>query len=406
MGRTLAGSGVATLALALALTAAACGDDDEDPAPAESSAPATSAAASTEAAPPTSSAAPESAPDSSAAPETTAADASSEAAGGATFTPDEVKAASDPWECGSVYPVPKDAAGTKLAFINPGPADPYVAAWSAGMKDAAEFYGVELKEGFLGNYDYSKLIDTYNTLGAFDPEVVGTSSDGPTAEALKAAVDADGSKLLLLDTKIDGAPQIGLENVEGGQIMGQELQKAVEPLLQGDWAGKDLVIVGITAEGCVPCDERVDGAFEALQQFLPESDTVKYIRVVEKTATVDVIQRRMTDTITANPDANFIVAALDDGSGGGAFNAVRQAGIEDRARIASIGGDNLAVENMLAGSPAYVASVDAKPYCEAWNWVEAALAVKAGQPFDTYPYTGVLTPANAESYRWRLDIAF
>jgi ABC-type sugar transport system substrate-binding protein len=374
---------VAVLTLALAVTASACGDDDEDAAPAESAAP-TASAPATVAAPESSTAAP-------------TAD---------VFTADEVKAASAPWECGSVYPVPKDAAGSKLAFINPGPADPYVAAWSAGMQDAAKFYGVELKEGFLGNYDYSKLIDTYNTLGAFEPEVVGTSSDGPTAEALKAAVEAKGQKLLLLDTKIDGAPQIGLENVEGGQIMGQELQKAVEPLLEAAWAGKEIVIVGITAEGCVPCDERIDGAFEALQAFLPESDTVKYIRVVEKTATVDVIQRRMTDTITANPDANFVVAALDDGSGGGAFNAVRQAGLEERARIASIGGDNLAVENMLTGSPAYVASVDAKPYCEAWNWVEAALAVKAGEPFDTYPYTGVLTPANAESYRWRLDIAF
>ena len=174
MRRTLAGSLVATLALALALTAAACGDDEEEPAPAESaapatSAPATSAAATTEAAPPTTSAAAESAPDSSAAPETGTEEASSAAAGEAIFTPDEVMAASDPWECGSVYRVPKDAAGTKLAFINPGPADPYVAAWSAGMKDAAEFYGVELKEGFLGNYDYAKLIDTYNTLERVRP---------------------------------------------------------------------------------------------------------------------------------------------------------------------------------------------------------------------------------------------
>jgi len=85
---------------------------------------------------------------------------------------------------------------------------------------------------------------------------------------------------------------------------------------------------------------------------------------------------------------------------------VRQAGLEDRARIASIGGDNLAVENMLKGSPAYVASVDAKPYCEAWNWVEAALALKAGKPFDTYPYTGLITPDNVDDYRWRLDVKF
>jgi ABC-type sugar transport system substrate-binding protein len=332
--------------------------------------------------------------------------ASSGAGSGATFTAAEVKKASDPWACKPVYDVPKSAAGAKLAFINPGPADPYVAAWSAGMKDAAKFYGAELKEGFIGGYDFSKVIDTYRTVGAFDPEVVGALADDSSGKALDVATKADGRKLLFIDTIIKGVPQIGLENIEGGEIMGDELKKSVEPLLDGEWSGKPIVVVGISAEGCVPCDERVEGAFNKLKEFLPESENVKYIKVVEKTATTDVIQRRMTDTITANPDANFVVAALDDPSAGGAFNAVRQAGLEDRARIASIGGDNLAVENMLKGSPAYVASVDAKPYCEAWNWVEAALALKAGKPFDKYPYTGLITPENAEDYRWRLDVKF
>lgn len=323
-----------------------------------------------------------------------------------THSAAEVEQASDPWKCASVYPVPESAAGTKLAFINPGPADPYVAAWSAGMQDAAEFYDVDLKEGFMGNYDYSKAIDTYRSISAFGPDVVGAATDGPTGEALAAAVRADGAKVLLMDTIVDGVPQIGLENVEGGQIMGDELVKSVEPLLEGDWADEPIVVLGLTAEGCQPCDERVEGAFESLQELLPESDDVQYIKVVEKAATTDVMQRRVTDIITANPDANFIVAALDDGSGGGAFNAARQAGIEDRMRIASIGGDNQAVDNLGKGSPSYVASVDAKPYCEAWNWVEAAIAVKNDEPFDPYPYTGVITPENANEYTWRLDVEF
>jgi ABC-type sugar transport system substrate-binding protein len=338
-------------------------------------------------------------------------DASSSSSGGsaksgATFTPAEVEEASKPWGCKPVYDVPQDATGAKLAFINPGPADPYVAAWSAGMKDAASFYGAELKEGFIGGYDFSKVIDTYRTVSAFDPEVVGALADDSSGKALAAATEAEGRQLLFIDTIIEGVPQIGLENVEGGEIMADELRKSIEPLLDGDWEGEPIVVVGVSAEGCVPCDERVEGAFDKLEEFLPEGEKVKYIKVVEKTATTDVIQRRMTDTITANPDANFVVAALDDPSAGGAFNAVRQADMEDRARIASIGGDNLAVENLLKGSPSYVASVDAKPYCEAWNWVEAALALKAGEPFDKYPYTGIITPENVEEYRWRLDVKF
>ena len=137
-----------------------------------------------------------------------------------------MKTASDPWECKPVYEVPKSATGAKLAFINPGPADPYVAAWSAGMKDAAEFYGAELKEGFIGGYDFSKVIDTYRTVSAFDPEVVGALADDSSGKALDAATKADGRKLLFIDTIIEGVPQIGLENVEGGEIMAEELQKS------------------------------------------------------------------------------------------------------------------------------------------------------------------------------------
>jgi ABC-type sugar transport system substrate-binding protein len=361
------------LSTVLAFGVAACGDDDE----------------------------PESGGGSQTAAETT-----STGGGAETFTAAEVDEASQPWGCKSVYDVPKSAAGTKLAFINPGPADPYVAAWSAGMKDAAKFYGVELKEGFLGNYDFAKLVDTYRSVSAFDPEIVGALADDASGKALEAATKADGRKLIFIDTLVNDIPQIGLENVEGGEIMADELQKKIEPLLEGEWADKEIVVVGVTSEGCVPCDERVEGAFKKLQEFLPEGPKVKYITAREKVATLDAVQRRMTDTITANPDANFIVAAQDDPSGGGAFNAIRQADIEDRSLIASIGGDNLAVENLLKGSPAYVASVDAKPYCEAWNWVEAALALKDGQPFDKYPYTGVITPENVEDYRWRLDIKF
>jgi ABC-type sugar transport system substrate-binding protein len=328
------------------------------------------------------------------------------AAGGETFPEAEVTAASDPWECKPVYAVPKSAAGTKLAFINPGPADPYVAAWSAGMKAAADFYGVDLQEAFIGNYDYSKIVDSYRSLAASDPEVVGALADEGTGKALQAAVEADGRKLVFIDTEIPGVPQVGLQNAEGGRIEGEHLQEAVVPLLDGPWKDRPIVIVTVSAQGCVVCDQRVDAALEVIKGFLPADANVKEIRVAEPTATVDVIQPRMRDIITANPDAVFIVATLDDESGGGTYNAIKQAGIEDDARLATIGGDNLAVSNMQEGSPTYVASVDAKPFCEAWNWVEAAIATKNGEEFAPYPFTGVITPENVKDYEWRLDITF
>ena len=320
-----------------------------------------------------------------------------------TYTPAQVAKASAPWKCKPVYSVPASDKGTKLAFINPGPADPYVAAWSFGYKAAAKFYGASLKEAFLGNYAFSKLIDQYHSVSAFDPDVVGALGDSGTGLALLAATKADHRKLVFIDTIVKGGIQIGLQNKEGGKLEGQQLKKAVVPLLNGSWKGNKVVVVGFSGKGCEPCDQRVQGAFDEIKTFLPNA---KYLFLRDVADNVNAAQVRMTDLITGNPGADFVVAALDDETGGGAFNAIRQAKIESKARLATLGGDNLAIANILKKSPAYVASIDAKPFCEAWNWVEAALAVKDGKTFSPYPFTGVITPANVAKYKWRLKIKF
>jgi ABC-type sugar transport system substrate-binding protein len=322
---------------------------------------------------------------------------------GAMYTPAQVAAASKPWQCKPVYPVPASDKGVKLAFINPGPADPYVAAWSFGYKAAAKFYGENLKEAFLGNYAFSKLIDQYHSLSAFNPDVVGALGDSGTGLALLAATKADHRKLVFIDTIVKGGIQIGLQNAQGGKLEGQALKTSVVPLLSGAWKGHKVVVVGFSGPGCEPCDQRVQGAFDEIKTFLPNA---KYLFLRDVADNVNAAQVRMTNEITAFPGADFVVASLDDETGGGAFNAIRQAKIEDRARLATIGGDNLAIANLLKHSPSYVASIDAKPFCEAWNWVEAALAVKDGKTFKPYPFTGILTPANVASYKWRLKIKF
>jgi len=199
------------------------------------------------------------------------------------------------------------------------------------------------------------------------------------------------------------AKALAAGHTQGGKLEGQQLKKAVVPLLKGSWKGDKVVVIGFSAKGCEPCDQRVQGAFDEIKTFLPKA---KYLFLRDVADNVNAAQVRMTDLITAYPGYDFVVAALDDETGGGAFNAIRQAKIESKARLATLGGDNLAIANILKHSPAYVASIDAKPFCEAWNWVEAALAVKDGKTFSPYPFTGVITSANVAKYKWRLKIKF
>ena len=179
-----------------------------------------------------------------------------------------------------------------------------------------------------------------------------------------------------------------------------QITSAVEGKLTGDWADRPIVVVGLTMQGCQPCDDRVDGAFAVLKESLPSTATFTKLYTDDNVADA---QTKFTDVITANPGAVFIVAGLDDEVAGGAFNAIRAAGLEESAAVASIGGDVLAVSNISKKSPAYVASVDAIPYCEGWNWVEAALALSNGDEFTPYKFRGVITPENVDDYLWRLE---
>src|SRR5262245_52198111 len=83
---------------------------------------------------------------------------------GATWSPDEIKAATGKDACAPLAQLPKQFKQPwKLGFINPNKGYPFWGAISQSMQDAAKFYGVEFYEVDAAG-DTTKYPDLMETL--------------------------------------------------------------------------------------------------------------------------------------------------------------------------------------------------------------------------------------------------
>ena len=312
----------------------------------------------------------------------------------------QVARATGKWDCKPVYAVPKKDEGMQLAFINPDPKAVFYDLWHNGYEAAAHFYGVKLAEASIGSYtDFSNTVNAYEGVEPLHPKVVGGLTDPPNGEALIRRAKADGAKVLFLDAIIPGAPWYGMPNYESGKVEGQHLAAALKPLLAGAWKNKKLVLLLTSDADCTPCIQRVKAAEAQLKGVIP-ADTP-----IEQPGTplqAPQVLTWTTDEITAHPGARFAGIYIDDETTDPTLKAFQDAGKLQDYRVVAIGGDNLGVSNLLnkPRSVADVGSLAQKPFCEAWNWVEAALAVANGKPYSTYSPSSWVDAANVKQYAW------
>ena len=318
--------------------------------------------------------------------------------GGGTWSAAEVAEASGSRAVVPLFAVPKDLPDLQLAFANPGLSYPFFAEWSAGMHDAADFYGVNLDEVDLG-FAYDTALSAYEQMSVKSPAVVGSGGGAFNAAVVEAAT-GNGSQVVVIDGALEGAKDFGVSDVEVGSLAITTITDATDEKLAGDWSGRDLYIVGISAANCPPCDTRVTQAFEdaAAAWNIPDDHQIR----LEPAGTDPTTSAgdTFTDYLTAHPDVVTLVVSYGDAPVVGAINAAKSA---DRA------GDILAVCNGGDASARaalrdpdnqgiLIGAVDYQPYSEGWNWVEAAIATHLGEDFGAYKVTRVLTSENVDEF--------
>lgn len=316
-----------------------------------------------------------------------------------TWTAEEVAEATGPYAVVPLFAVPKDVENLQLAFLNPGQSYAFFAAWSQGMKDAADFYGVTVSESDL-EFKYEEALAAYEQQSVKQPVVVG-SGGGAMNETTVQAATANGSKVVLIDGGMEGAVDFGVSDEQVGILAVTTIADLVKERVAADWAGKELLVAGITAASCAPCDARVQASFdEAIAQFgIDESATFRLEPPASSDPTTDAANM-VTDFLTAHPDAAVVVVSYGDAPVVGAVNAARSANRgSDVVAIAS-GGDatSRAALRDPANAGILIGSIDYQPYSEGWNWVEAAIATHLGEPFGEYEVTRVLTAENVDEF--------
>lgn len=320
-------------------------------------------------------------------------------AGGAVYTSEEVKKATGAREVKPLFAVPKRVGNLRLAFLNPGKTYPFFASWSQGMQDAARFYGVTVDEADL-DFKYENALSAYEGLSVKQPVVVGSGGSAMNAAAV-AAAKANQSKVVVVDGPIQGATDFGVSDEIVGKLAISTIADAVRKKQAGIWAGKEILVAGISAASCPPCDARIAGSFAEAESALGISKNATF-RLEPPTGSdpTSAAANTFTDFLTAHPHAAVVVVSYGDAPVVGAVNATRAANRSTDVMAIASGGDatSRAALRDPANTGLLLASIDYQPYSEGWNWVEAAIATHLGKGFDPYQVSRVLTPENVNQF--------
>jgi ABC-type sugar transport system substrate-binding protein len=328
---------------------------------------------------------------------TTATSTTADASGGATFTAAQVAAATGSYHVKPLFAVPRKLPKKyRLAFLNPGLSYPYFATWSAGMKAAAKFYGVDLDQADL-NFKYDTQLDQYRQLAVKGPAVIGSQ---PMNDATYSQAERDGTKVVLIDGTFKDAPHLGVDDAQVGKLAVDTLAPAAKARMSGAWKGRKVDVVGLTSPSCTPCDARVKASFAEAESTLriPAANTTMLTPQGQDPTTS--AGSTFNDFLTAHPNDAVLVVSYGDEPVIGSINAAKAAHRGGDILAVSNGGDTAARLALRDSSDKdiLVAAVDFQPYAEGWNWVEAAIATAMGKPFGSFAVQRVLTAADVDRF--------
>ena len=317
--------------------------------------------------------------------------------GGGTYTAAEVATGSGSYQVKPIFAVPKTLPKKySFAFLNNGKSNAFFATWSQGMHDAAKFYGVNFEDVDL-NFQYENELSAYQQVAVKQPDVVG-------ANVMNASVFAqmqkDGTKLVMIDGSFQNAPNYGVPDAQVGQLAIQQLEVPAKAKLAGDWKGKKLVVVGMSAPNCAPCDARVKAAFTQAETDLGVASSDTFLLTPAGQDPTSASQSTFADFLTAHPGDAVLVMSYGDEPVIGAVNAAKAAGRGGDILAITNGGDEAARAAVRDTSNAgiLIGSIDYQPYAEGWNFIEAAIATAMGKPFNAFTVDRVLTPQNINSF--------
>ena len=309
-----------------------------------------------------------------------------------TWKAEEIIAASGPEKCQPVASIPRKLKKEwTLAFINPNRTHPFFMQRDAGMSAAAVFYGAR----YIGLDAVNG--SSYNLLPGLlekKPDLLGSHND---VLAIAAKAQKENIPFLSVDLMPSkkGFYPYGVPDATAGKLGADLLVEALQERMGGEWINKELFFLGFTAQSIPACVTRTAAAAQAIKDGLKLDDAHVLIidPNVEKTTAEKVLLLMMTD----HPQAVFGLIPCWDQLGIDPYKAVAAAGYESRLLLVTLGGDKSNLEFLKTKPVGYYGLVEFQPYCEGWSWIETALAILVGVPFEPYQVSRTVTQAGVEA---------
>jgi ABC-type sugar transport system substrate-binding protein len=250
---------------------------------------------------------------------------------------------------------------------------------SRGVQDAAEAMGVELNSLNNDFPDTAKPIEVAETVALTKPDLFINFNALVGIEPRVQQILADAAvPNLTITFPSPGVPVFGADNYTVGVLAGEYLADLVR---ENEWPQEEVYVVA--------CDDlrlgafiraRIDGFFFAMNRDTPLIPVENYTRL--DCQDPEGSQRLMTDWLTANPQAKYIVmSVISDFRLIAMANALKAAGRDETAAGVGLGLDESAKEVIRAGDPkAFVGSVAFFP--ELYGRFATAMALDAleGKP--------------------------
>ena len=308
-----------------------------------------------------------------------------------TWSVAEIASATKPEQCQPVAAIPKQLHKEwALGFINPNLTHSFFKQRDAGMTAAAAFYGVK----YIG-LD-AKDGSSYNLLPSLltqKPDLIGSHNDVSAIAAKAKAGTIPFVSVDLMPVKFDLHPY-GVPDATAGKLGGELLTKGIKERLEEKWKGKEVFFLGFTANSIPACVTRVDAASKAVSEGLGLDE--KHLLIIDPNVNSRSPEAELLIALQANPQAVFGMIPCWDQLGIDPYKSAVEAGYTNRILLVTLGGDQSNLAFLRTMPEGYYGLVEFQPFCEGWSWVETALAILEGIPYQPYEVRSTVTQSTVE----------
>jgi ribose transport system substrate-binding protein len=290
----------------------------------------------------------------------------------------------------------------KIGFNNYADSHEFCAKVSAGIREAAAEYGVEL-EYAEATMDGAKMIANTQTFIDKGCDLIIDFNWIPEvgAQMLRMCEDA-GVKLISMDTIYEGTYYFGANSYIAGQVLGEYMAG----IINEKWDGQIDAFVGLyyLAGGDIVMD-RVKGCEDYLKEaegITFPSDDMNFLFDAGSSEQTVQCKQKATDFLTAHPDLKHIVFVThNDESGAGVFAGIEASAREADCLLGSTGGDTPFHDHIRAGGgDVWVASSAFAPEKYGSQVIPMAIDILEGKdvPMEVYLDHFVINKDNLNEY--------